>query len=381
MYRALAIIALMMLCQALKPQDKSRGSINGQPYFQVIYHQGVHWNRTEYLDEQLADGFRAVEARIGFRTNGGELWQQYNHYPKYGFGFHFADEIMDRADTTLGNPISLFVFYNVPWAHFGRFTLNTNMSVGLSYISLVHHPETNPYNDIVASHINLYFHLNLNLGVELGERWDLNTGYGLTHYSNGNMHEPQKGLNNWGWNLGMSFLFGGPEKPFKRAAFIYTEPPEFKSYEELQLMVAAGITEWQPDGVPDGVHYFASTFTADYAYRYSVRSALTLGMDVMYDGSLEKAIKGTLPEDVSTFQKMYLGGHFGYQFTIDKLTLLFNLGTYFVQSSYVNRFYFARAGGRMRLTDHLSAHIAIKSKNGIRSDWIEWGLAYSIKTR
>ena len=40
-------------------------------------------------------------------------------------------------------------------------------------------------------------------------------------------------------------------------------------------------------------------------FRLSPRSAVTLGMDVMYDGSIERAIKGILPENVSTFQKMY----------------------------------------------------------------------------
>jgi hypothetical protein len=381
MYRAIAIITLMMLCPLLKAQEHEKGSKNGQPFIQVLYHQGVQWNRTMYLEELLSDGFRGVEARIGFQTNGSEIWQQYNHYPKYGLGINFADQILSKRDTVLGNPFSIFAFYNAPFARFGRFSLNTNISVGLSYISLVYNPVSNPYNDIVASHINLYFNFKLNLAVKLSERLDLNTGYGVTHYSNGNIQEPQKGLNNWGWNVGASYFFGGSDKPYKRTEYIYTEPPEFKSYEELQFMLSVGITEWQPDDWEEGIYYFASSLTADYAFKYSVRSAMTLGMDFMYDGQIEQAILGIAPEDVTEFQKIYIGGHLGYQFTIDKLTLLFNFGTYFVQSTYDRGFFFGRAGGRIRLTDHLAVHIAIKTKNGVRSDWIEWGLAYSIKTR
>jgi len=381
MNRIIAIITLLLVFKTGIGQDQKQGSGNGQPFFQVLYHNGVHWNRTEYLADLLADGFWAVEVRVGFQTTGKEIWQQYNHYPKYGLGIHYADQIKWKGDTTLGNPFSLFAFYNAPWARFGRFTLNSSMSVGLSYMSLIYDPDTNPYNDIVASHFNLYFDFNLNLGVELGERIDLTAGYGVTHYSNGNIHEPQVGLNNWGWNLGMSYLFDGKEKPFKRAEYIHTEPPDFKSYEEVQLMLAAGIVEWQPKTLREGLYYFTSSFTADYAYRYSPRSAVTLGADLFYDGSLEQAIKGISPEDVTTWQKSYMGGHLGYQFTVDKLTLVFNLGTYFLMHSYDRKFFFARAGGRIRLTDHLSAHICIKSRNGIRSDWIEWGLAYSFKTR
>jgi hypothetical protein len=106
-----------------------------------------------------------------------------------------------------------------------------------------------------------------------------------------------------------------------------------------------------------------------------------MGVDVLYDGSLERAIKGVTPEEVTTWQKMYLASHMGYHFIVDRFTLVFNLGTYFRQSSKDRGWYFARAGGRYRLTDNLHAHIAIKTKNGIRADWIEWGAAYQIDLR
>ncbi len=68
------------------PLHRRRTSTNGQPFFQFIYHQGVHWNRTLYLQDQMDGGFKAFEAKLGFQTLGGELWQQFNHYPKYGSG-------------------------------------------------------------------------------------------------------------------------------------------------------------------------------------------------------------------------------------------------------------------------------------------------------
>jgi hypothetical protein len=108
---------------------------------------------------------------------------------------------------------------------------------------------------------------------------------------------------------------------------------------------------------------------------------VTFGLDVLYDGSLKHAIKGIPPEDVSPWQQMYLASHLGYHFIIDRLTVLINLGTYFRQHSYDRGYYFARAGGRWQFTDHLYGQICIKSKNGIRSDWIEWGGAYSFKIR
>ena len=101
----------------------------------------------------------------------------------------------------------------------------------------------------------------------------------------------------------------------------------------------------------------------------------------LYDGSLERAMEGWPHEEVNTWQRIYLASHMGYHFIVNRVTLLFNLGTYYWQNSKDRGFWFVRAGGRYRLTDNLYAQVSIKSKNGVRSDWIEWGGGYSFKIR
>jgi hypothetical protein len=354
-----------------------------QPYVQLLGHKGIYWSRTQYLEEQFADGYRAIDARFGWQTTGEQYWQQVHHYPRYGFGIHYADLVRDPSDTIMGNPYSAFFFYSAPWARFGRFSFNTDMALGLSYSPLIHDPVDNPYNDVVASHTNLFFDFSFNLGFLLAERLDLKAGYGVTHYSNGRIHQPQKGVNNWGWSFGMSYHFNAPgsNKPFRRVEFIKTDPPEFRAREEIQLMYGAGVVDRHRLGDAKGIHYFTSSFTADYAYRFSFRSSVTLGADFLYDGSLAHEFVDIPPEEVTPWQKTYMGGHLGYQFHVDRLTILINLGTYFLQHSYARGYLFSRWGGRLRLTDHLHAHLCIKTKNGVRSDWIEWGLAYSLKVR
>jgi hypothetical protein len=287
---------------------------------------------------------------------------------------HYADLVKTRKDTVVGNPVSLFVFYSADWFRRGRFTLGSDLSVGLSYTSLVYHPEKNPVNDVVASHINLYFGYNIRFHVELSKRIQANLGAGLTHHSNGRIHVPQKGVNSWGWSAGLNYMLSQPVN-----AFYFRELPEFKPYTDIQIMAAVGTVENIPTGETEELRYFNFSMTGDYAIHFNPKSALTLGLNVLYDGSLERAIKGVPTEDVDTWQKMYLGTHLGYQLTIHRVTLLANLGTYFRQSSYDRGFWFGRAGGRIRLSDRVYVHLAIKTKNGIRSDWIEWGAAYHIK--
>jgi hypothetical protein len=329
----------------------------------------------------MSGGYWGMEGRLGLRTAGYRDWHQFYQYPRYGIGFQWGDQTRSRPDTSLSNPVSLFFFYEGTFYRKGVFSLNTGTSVGLSYMSLVFDAEQNPYNDVVASHVNLHFNFSVNMNIELGEHWDLTAGYGVTHYSNGKIHEPQKGLNNWGWKAGASYLFGGKGQSFQRPEYVKKEVPDFVPFEDLQFMLAVGVTDWHPGHIEVGQHYFTASFTTDYAFHWSRKSAFTIGLNALYDGSLERAIKGIEPEEVKTIQKIYLGGHIGYQHTIDRVTLMFNLGTYFYQHSKDRGFAFARAGGRILLVDNLALHICIKTKQGVRSDWIEWGLAYSLKTR
>jgi hypothetical protein len=357
-------------------QDQASESVRRQPYLQFNYHSGVIWTRSEYLQEAAADPYKAFELRFGFQSIGEKFWQQYHKYPKFGFGMHYSDLVKNPADTSMGNPFSLFAFYSGPWARWGRFTPATNISVGLSYMDRIHDPDTNPYNDVIASHINLYFDLKMVLGFSVSNRMDLYAGYGFTHYSNGRIHQPQKGLNLWGWSAGMSYLLKEPVEEF-----IYREPPEFLSSEWIQLMYSVGVAE---EIFPDSntkASYFTSSFTADYAYQFNHKMAVTIGIDVMYDSSLGVAIAGIPPDEVSAWQKTYLASHMGFQYIINRFRFLFNLGTYFRQHSYDRGFAFARAGGRIQITDPFSVHICIKTKQGIRADWIEWGAAYNLKIR
>jgi Lipid A 3-O-deacylase (PagL) len=376
MRKALHILFLVCFSLSGFAQEEPSVDVPRQPFLQLNYHTGSFWTRSAHLVEQFSDPYKAIEARFGYQLTGKKMWQQQHNYPKCGFGIHYSDLVKDKSDTVVGNPFSLFGFYSAPWYRFGRFTLASDMSVGLSYTDLIYDPLSNPRNDVIASHINLYFDFNLNLSMLLTRRLSLYAGYGLTHYSNGRIQMPQKGVNNWGLTMGIHCLLKEPISDF-----IYNEPPEFKSFESVQLMYAVGLVESIVTDTREELQFFTSSFSADYVYQFSPKGALAFGLDVFYDGSLKRAIKGIAPEDVTSWQQIYLGSHLGYHFIVDRLTILLDLGTYFRQHSYDRGYYFARAGGRYQFTDLLSGHLCIKSKNGIRSDWIEWGVATSLKIR
>ena len=138
MFRALNILLFLCLCILGSAQEPLEVKGKPQPYLQLNYHTGSFWSRSEFLVEQFSDPYKAVEARLGFQLTGTKMWQQLHNYPKLGLGMHYSDLVKDRSDTIVGNPFSLFAFYSAPWARAGRFTLNTDMSIGLSYTGMIY---------------------------------------------------------------------------------------------------------------------------------------------------------------------------------------------------------------------------------------------------
>ena len=80
-----------------------------------------------------------------------------------------------------------------------------------------------------------------------------------------------------------------------------------------------------------------------------------------------------------TPQPKIFGYHFGFQYLIERFTFYYSLGFYGFKESETRGTWYMRAGGRIGLTDHIDAHIALKTRNGGIADWIEWGIVYKLK--
>lgn len=350
------LIVIFFLCIPYKSLSitKEPKYTYGYHFMQFFYHTGINFGPTRYLKDQYTWGSRAYELRFGFQSKGDELWQQYHRLPQYGLGIHFADLIANKEDTTIGNPISVFMFFNAPFIRWSKFKLSASLSLGLSYTSKCHDPVRNPYNDVIGSCVNLYFDTNLNLDYSISRKINLITGIGLTHYSNGAIDRPQMGMNTLRINMGLSYNFCGDSKGTDRDFKLNSscvkqvkrkrDSHNISTHETLQFMFSMGIIDQQKIGELEGRRYTSSSFTADYAFPLTPINNLTFGLDLLYNESLNRTYPGLSPEEVSFIQKSYLGSHMGFQVIIQRITLLINLGTYFRQSSYVSGFWFLRAG-------------------------------------
>ncbi len=378
-------------------KDKNYGGFN---YYQIMLHKGAHPTGTNYLQEIFSGGYWAATFRIGAQATGRKEWQRLHNYPQYGLGFAYFDLGGPKADSAIGSPAALYFFIGLPWARFGRFSINTDLELGLSYDFKPYDEIENPYQDVIGASTNLHFGLGLIFYYELSDRVDLCAGLELYHFSNGRMFTPQKGINLAGLNLGLAYHFNpmknytkltDPDyQPPLRPEFVRAEKPAFKSHHEFQFLASIASVQAEPGEAKDeygerdttgakGPRYAASTIAIDYAYQVARKIKLNTGFDLFYDGSVEYLYNDILPQDVKFSQKTFAGYHVGFQYLIERFAFVYNLGWYIYKDFEQRGTWYQRAGGRIGITDNLDVHIALKTRNGGIADWIEWGIVYKLK--
>lgn len=125
--------------------------------------------------------------------------------------------------STLGSPVLVYLFQNVKIARDQRLWLEGEWNFGISAGWSKYNPEAEIVNNAIGSRVNAMLGVGVSGVYSLSERWRLKATLNAIHYSNGNTHLPNAGVNSIGLMVGAQYIFD-PIKPIE-----YNLPPvEFK---------------------------------------------------------------------------------------------------------------------------------------------------------
>lgn len=114
----------------------------------------------------------------------------------------------------LGNPVSVYAFQGSRIAQLSpRLSLDYEWNFGASFGWKKYDELSNPQNVLIGSKINAYINLGFLLNWQVHRYWKLTAGVDLTHFSNGNTHYPNGGLNVIGGRIGIVRTLGVDELP------------------------------------------------------------------------------------------------------------------------------------------------------------------------
>ncbi len=166
-------------------------------------------------DDNYGDGLSLRKAasfhlKYGFQLNPDTKEGRLYPHTYQGIGLSY-NTFGNRQE--IGNPWAAYVFQSSRIAQISsRLSLDYEWNFGASFGWHPYDEYNNYRNKIIGSKINAYINLGFFLNARLSPFCHLTAGLDLTHYSNGNTHIPNAGLNTIGGRIGLVYTLNPVEE-------------------------------------------------------------------------------------------------------------------------------------------------------------------------
>ena len=305
------------------------------------------------------------------KTFGYNEWERQYNYPDYGVSFAYQN----LKNDVLGNNYSLYGHYNF---YFLKRNLMFRIGQGLALSTNPYDRETNYRNNAFGSKIMSATYLMLNYKKEhIFDRFGLQAGFSLLHYSNANVKAPNTSINSVTLNLGVTYNLDEEEPEY-----IVLDSSEihlkFKEPIKYNIVFRSGVNESDVVGSGQFPFYIVSAY-ADK--RINRKSAFQFGADVFFSDFLKEYIyyrSVSFPEEPSTGDEDYkrVGLVVGHELFVNKMSLVTQLGYYvyypfdFEGRTYIRiglkRYFGKKWFGAVSLKAHAAKAEAVELGLGVR---------------
>jgi hypothetical protein len=354
--------------------------------FKYLYGKHLTTGVDELEETIEKNPFNTFEARVGWRGYGRKRWQQLHNFMTYGVGLHHV--VFQPYNNILGNPTTLYLYMDYPFVRTKYFWFGLDVAVGGAVGFKPYDPENNPNQKAIGSFLNLMFQPNLNLGFKVSKRFDVAFQAGLTHYSNGRMRTPNKGVNLIGFGMKAVYNIKPFYKDGRDASHLPPRPiykkvilPKHENYFELMVSAGGSFTgSYDYYETEDKTYYGAAALSIDGAYKYSHITRAGIGFDVFYDGSLVEEFEGVKKSDVPFAEQTYAGIHLSHELLIHRFAVITQYGRTFRDVTGRGKSYVI-AGARYDVSEKVFLKILLKTPAELIADFVIIGAGFSLNSK
>lgn len=258
---------------------------------------------------QKTYGYMTYEAGVGFQTNpeDGCVYARLFGYPMISVGLSLASmgDFKFHDHTRFPNLYSLYGSFERSLKRSERYSYGYQLDFGATYNPGRYDPVNNPGNNWLSSPFMAYFGAGAFAKLHLGKRWEIGADVMFRHFSNGRLSLPNEALNALG---------GGIFARYRLSDYDYSrylspsEPEQKQDFEKgMDFMVVLGggvhtcMAEWnayveseKDPAKKQDVHLKAHpkmSISLDALYRYSLRYATGVSLDVFYSSNMDELEK------------------------------------------------------------------------------------------
>ncbi len=395
--RILVLFLLTFHCGLLiQGQQESNSSPKPGHYFDVRNNVGkiLQTNvfvKGENTKNKPINYYQAFNVAYGVQTDGSKPWHHVLNFPFYGAALHHA--VFFETDE-MGPATAFYGFLGFPIKRSQRVSCGYGLGLGLTYNWKPYDKMNNAFNVAIGSYLTSYIEANLFCRYDLNSRWGLYGTLGFTHFSNGGIRKPNKGLNMLSPSLGMNYYFDD------RPLLIRKTQAHYAGHYELALHLGLGIRSLlyknhkplQEVNKPHGAthtSYAYGNWSCSLLKQSTWKHKFGAGFDLTYDEGLNVVIKqpenGNEPPEVRPSShladKVLLGLHGTYEFTIDRLSIAsyFGVLTLRKKSEDANPFLYQKIGFKYHFKNDMYCGLLVRAHHFSVAEVMEWNIGYRIK--
>jgi hypothetical protein len=300
------------------------------------------------------------------KTFGNQDWEQRYNYPDYGVSFSYQN----LKNDILGNNYAFYGHYNF---YFFNRNLMFRIGQGLAFTTNPYHKIDNHKNIAFGSQFMSSTYVMLNYKKErIIDRFGLQAGLLLIHYSNANVKAPNTSINSVTFNVGVTYNLDKEEPEYISTI---SKEEKFTQPIKYNFVFRSGINE---SDVIDSGQFPFYIFSAYADRRVSHKSALQLGTDVFFSNFLKEYITYNavaFPERNEDGKADYkrVGIFVGHELFINKISLITQAGYYvYYPYDFEGRIYF-RIGLKRYFSDKWFGSLTLKA-HGAAAEAVEFGI-------
>jgi hypothetical protein len=375
MKKNISILTLLLISILAIGQDRylDSYSISGQSGWVLPTNDYVKGENDIY---QPITQIYTLSLRYERQTDGSRPWHQLYNYPSYGLGLYIADF---NVKNQLGNPITLYGFFNSYLIEKQKWSIKTEVSLGLAFNWQHFTPET-PLNDAMGGSMSCYVDAGLTTYRHIGEKLEIGAGIYLTHFSNGAMKKPNKGVNVLAPKITIKY------KPYGKFEYAKSPLPTYEKNIEDLTSIFAGVhnvltvlARNQVNNQYNSNNYVVLGLDKRYLKRLSAKHALGIGFGVGYNQYVGTTYyvenREMKLKDANVMERFNLSAYLSYEFKIHRLNLFLEPGYYVYKSIYdKSESFFQRIGLRYQLNEKWFCAIGLRSQYFSVAQYIEWGV-------
>jgi hypothetical protein len=360
-----SFILFVVFCSEIYSQDDSWKK---RLYTEVQYHYGFLMPHSEFIAFFVKDHIQGFQVNLGLSANGAKDWHHSYNYPRLGIGYHRSglsnSYIYGQMDAVFGYVDRYYLNWN------RKFNFGNKLSLGGAFVNKKFDLENNGTNMAIGSRLNAYVNYSIETIYKLFPGAELKLGAGITHVSNGNFSQPNKGLNFFTAFTAVTYNFN--------QQVIKTEPLQNESTARHQFMVLALYGRKQVSRKINN-SYNVSGISGEYARLITGNSWGGVAMSLYHDPSLEKelSINDTITTRFS--DRIRIALNLSYELKMGRLSYVFQPGVYLKNSYKISGNISNKLSVRYQLTPTLNAGMTIKAHWFAIADFFEWGIGYRWK--